>query len=67
MSDTHVWINTFGMVQETEKAELHATEEGELWIPKSVIGARSTERGRLELARWWATKSGLVADRKDRL
>lgn len=58
MSDTHVWIDGDGPIRETEKAELHGTDAGEVWIPKSVIGARSSSR--LEVARWWAEKNGLA-------
>lgn len=63
MSDTHVFVTSHALVRSTKMAELHDLgDHGEVWIPKSVIGARGTNR--IELARWWAEKEGLV-DAKD--
>jgi hypothetical protein len=57
-----VWIDTDGLVRPSEKAELHNIGDEEVWIPKSVIGAKGD--GRIEVARWWAEKKGLT-DPKD--
>lgn len=62
MSETHIWIDVDGPLRETEKAVKYETDVGTIWIPKSVIGASAA--GRLELARWWAEKTGIV-DPKD--
>jgi hypothetical protein len=62
MSDTHVFVDTDGIIRQTAMAELHGLDAGETWIPKSIIGARA--KGRIEIPRWWAKQEGLI-DEKD--
>jgi hypothetical protein len=60
-----VWIDVTGPHNETDKALLYQTSEGdEIWIPRSQLGARKKgpDGGhvKIELPRWLAAEKGLV-------
>lgn len=61
----YVWIDATE-VRSTDRARLFETEAGEVWIPKSAIGAANKKTGRVEVARWLAEKRGLVDGKDDR-
>lgn len=76
MADKYIWIDVVGPIRETDKAMLFETEQGEIWIPKSHMGAHKESDGptwgvvatpsetthwsRLEVTRWIAEQKGLV-------
>lgn len=65
--DETVWIDVEGPLKTTDKAYLLDTDEGELWIPQSQIGAVKghieTGLTRIEVSAWWAKKNGLHDDK----
>ena len=63
-----MWIKVTGPIRETEKAYLYETAAGEIWVPKSQLGARKKgpdgSHVKIELPRWIAKEKGLL-DPKD--
>lgn len=63
----YVWIEVSGMIRETDKAFLYATKIGEVWIPRSQLGARKKgpdgQHIKIELPRWIAVDKGLYDPR----
>lgn len=65
----YVWIDVSGPINEKPLAYLFDTDAGEIWIPKSQLGARKktadlTGFKRIEIPRWLAAREGLI-DSKD--
>lgn len=59
----YIWIDVEGPLRETDQAVLYDTDEGEVWLPKSQIGAHKDEDGkhtRLEITEWIAEQKGLT-------
>lgn len=55
----YVWIDA-EEIRSTDLAILFDTENGEVWIPKSAIGARNKKTNRVEIKRWLAVKEGFA-------
>jgi len=60
----YIWIDVYGMRRETKLAILYETDEGEIWFPKSQVGAHATDKDgkhiRLEVTQWIAEQKGLI-------
>jgi hypothetical protein len=67
---THVWIEVTGPIRETDKAYLYETAAGEIWVPKSQLGARKKglngKHVKIELPRWIAKEKGLLDEKDER-
>jgi hypothetical protein len=62
------WIDVKGPFRDSGHSVLVETRKGDLWIPKSQIGAKKKDPNdpqrwiRIEVRRWLAKKEGLVED-----